>query len=103
MAEVLEGQLTGKAHGTRNVYAPWPTGVQGGTRWYTVDRFQRPRNPAPPRWARAIERFLRPVAYQGVPAALLPETIADGNPDGVWHWIDGELGRRATMGLMKRS
>ncbi|WP_397544922.1 hypothetical protein [Saccharopolyspora pogona] len=51
----------------------------------------------------AIERFLRPVAYQDVPAALLPEAIADGNPDGLWRRIDGEFGRRWTTGRMTRS
>ncbi|HVJ08336.1 MAG TPA: aldehyde dehydrogenase (NADP(+)) [Acidisarcina sp.] len=29
---------------------------------------------------RAIERFLRPVCYQGVPSALLPESLQDSNP-----------------------
>jgi NADP-dependent aldehyde dehydrogenase len=42
---------------------------------------------------RAIERFLRPVAYQDVPKSLLPSAIADGNPDGAWRRIDGELTR----------
>ncbi len=47
---------------------------------------------APPRSAaRAIERFLRPVAYQDVPKSLLPSAIADGNPDHLWRRIDGQL------------
>ncbi|NED68488.1 aldehyde dehydrogenase (NADP(+)), partial [Streptomyces sp. SID10244] len=41
----------------------------------------------------AIERFLRPVAYQDVPSSLLPSSIADGNPDQLWRRIDGELTR----------
>ena len=41
--------------------------------------------------ARAIERFLRPVGYQDVPKSLLPSAIADGNPDGLWRRIDGQL------------
>ncbi len=41
--------------------------------------------------ARAIERFLRPVAYQDVPKSLLPSAIADGNPDHLWRRIDGRL------------
>ena len=28
----------------------------------------------------AIDRFLRPVSYQNMPAALMPESIQDGNP-----------------------
>lgn len=44
----------------------------------------------------AIERFLRPVCYQDVPDALLPETLRDGDAgferlvDGVRVGPDGE-------------
>lgn len=41
--------------------------------------------------ASAIERFLRPVCYQDLPAALLPEALRDGNPLGVWRLQDGAL------------
>ena len=41
----------------------------------------------------AIRRFLRPVCYQDLPAALLPEALRDGNPLGLWRRIDGVLGR----------
>jgi len=41
----------------------------------------------------AIRRFLRPVCYQDLPAALLPEALRDGNPLGIWRRIDGKLGR----------
>ncbi len=44
--------------------------------------------------ARAIERFLRPVSYQDLPAALLPEAIRDGNPLNVPQRIDGVLAPR---------
>jgi NADP-dependent aldehyde dehydrogenase len=39
----------------------------------------------------AIERFLRPVAYQNIPAALLPAPVQDDNP---WHLnrrVDGRI------------
>ena len=39
----------------------------------------------------AIERFQRPVAYQDVPGALLPEAVRDDNPWGLQRRIDGEL------------
>ncbi|WP_244849423.1 aldehyde dehydrogenase (NADP(+)) [Caballeronia sp. SL2Y3] len=42
--------------------------------------------------AMAIERFLRPVCYQDLPAALLPEALADDNPLNLWRLRDGELG-----------
>lgn len=43
--------------------------------------------------ASAIDRFLRPVCYQNVPAALLPAAVQDGNPLNAWRLKDGELGR----------
>ncbi|WP_020205015.1 aldehyde dehydrogenase (NADP(+)) [Cupriavidus sp. WS] len=43
--------------------------------------------------ASAIERFLRPVCYQNVPAELLPPVLQDGNPLGAWRLKDGQLGR----------
>ncbi|SAK79061.1 fatty aldehyde dehydrogenase [Caballeronia hypogeia] len=42
--------------------------------------------------AMAIERFLRPVCYQDLPASLLPEALADDNPLSLWRLRDGELG-----------
>ena len=41
----------------------------------------------------AIQRFLRPVCCQNLPAALLPEALRDGNPLGLWRRVDGVLGR----------
>jgi len=41
----------------------------------------------------AIQRFLRPVCYQNLPQALLPEALRDGNPQGIWRRIDGTLGK----------
>jgi len=40
----------------------------------------------------AIDRFLRPVSYQNVPADLLPQALQDGNPLNLWRLKDGELG-----------
>ncbi|HEX7750147.1 MAG TPA: aldehyde dehydrogenase (NADP(+)) [Bordetella sp.] len=39
----------------------------------------------------AIERFLRPVCYQDLPAELLPEALQDGNPLGLARVLDGKL------------
>jgi alpha-ketoglutaric semialdehyde dehydrogenase len=41
----------------------------------------------------AIRRFLRPVCYQDMPAALMPESLQDGNPLGLWRLKDGRPGR----------
>ncbi|MDH2445495.1 aldehyde dehydrogenase (NADP(+)) [Amnibacterium sp. CER49] len=39
--------------------------------------------------ASAIDRWLRPVTYQGVPDALLPEPLQDANPWGLPRRVDG--------------
>jgi NADP-dependent aldehyde dehydrogenase len=39
----------------------------------------------------AIRRFLRPVCYQNLPTALLPEALQDANPWKVWRRMDGRL------------
>lgn len=41
--------------------------------------------------AGAIDRFLRPVSYQDLPAWLLPAALQDNNPLGLWRVRDGEL------------
>jgi NADP-dependent aldehyde dehydrogenase len=41
----------------------------------------------------AIERFLRPVCYQGFPDGLLPEALKLDNPLGIWRLVDGEPSR----------
>jgi NADP-dependent aldehyde dehydrogenase len=41
--------------------------------------------------AMAIERWLRPVCYQDLPAALLPEALQSGNPLHLSRLIDGKL------------
>ncbi|MGF6267072.1 acyl-CoA reductase-like NAD-dependent aldehyde dehydrogenase [Paraburkholderia youngii] len=40
----------------------------------------------------AIERFLRPICYQDLPAALLPDALRDGNPLGIARLVDGTPG-----------
>lgn len=107
----LEGQLTATLHVDdsdhdqaaklisllelkvgRILFNGWPTGVEvchamvhGGPSPATSD--SRTTSVG----GRAIERFLRPVCYQNVPKALLPSAIADGNPDGLWRRVDGQL------------
>ena len=41
----------------------------------------------------AINRFLRPVSYQNLLQDLLPESLRDGNPLGIWRRKDGVLGK----------
>jgi NADP-dependent aldehyde dehydrogenase len=111
VAAGLEGQLTATVHAEESDYQVaaellpvlelkagrilfngWPTGVEVGHAMvhggpYPATSDSRTTSVG----ARAIERFLRPVCYQDVPDALLPSVIADGNPDGVWRRIDGQL------------
>jgi NADP-dependent aldehyde dehydrogenase len=46
----------------------------------------------------AMGRFLRPVAFQNAPAAVLPPELRDENPRGVWRRVNGELTREAIDG-----
>jgi alpha-ketoglutaric semialdehyde dehydrogenase len=39
----------------------------------------------------AIDRFLRPICYQNLPAALLPEALQDGNPLHLLRLVDGKV------------
>ncbi|TFH88242.1 aldehyde dehydrogenase (NADP(+)), partial [Billgrantia azerbaijanica] len=69
----------------------WPTGVEvchamvhGGPYPATADSRTTSVGSA------AIQRFLRPVCYQALPAALLPAALKDGNPLGVTRLVDGQ-------------
>ena len=71
----------------------WPTGV-------SVSYAQQHGGPYPATTAvgttsvgtAAIGRFVRPVAYQGVPEPLLPPALRDANPWGIPQRVDGRLG-----------
>lgn len=107
----LEGQLTATVHAEpadhprvaellprleriagRIVFNGWPTGVEVGHA--TVHGGPFPATSAPGTTSvgsRAIERFLRPVAYQNIPDELLPAEIQHTNPLDVPQRIDGRL------------
>ena len=38
----------------------------------------------------AIKRFVRPIAFQNWPQALLPAALKDANPLGIWRLLNGE-------------
>ncbi|QEM82416.1 aldehyde dehydrogenase (NADP(+)) [Halomonas binhaiensis] len=110
VAEHLEGQLTATlqmddgdvdvAHqllpilerrAGRVMANGWPTGVEvcdamvhGGPYPATSDSRTTSVGTA------AIHRFLRPVCYQNLPQALLPEALRDGNPANIRRLIDGK-------------
>lgn len=110
LARLLEGQLTASViaeaddeiapellailatKAGRVLWNQWPTGV-------SVTSAQQHGGPYPATTAvgttsvgtAAISRFLRPVAYQNVPDALLPEALQEANPLGIPRRIDGVL------------
>lgn len=111
VAEHLEGQLTGAVHATaddkalaakllpvlerkvgRILFNGFGTGVEvayamvhGGPFPSTSD--SRTTSVG----ASAIDRFLRPVSYQDVPAYLLPESLQDANPQNIPRVVNGDL------------
>jgi NADP-dependent aldehyde dehydrogenase len=68
-------------HAGRVLFGGWPTGVavtpamQHGGPWPATTN-----DSSTSVGTAAIDRFLRPVAYQSVPQALLPEPLRDDNP-----------------------
>jgi alpha-ketoglutaric semialdehyde dehydrogenase len=110
-AKRLEGQLTATVHAAsgdhalagallptlerkagRLLFNGFPTGVEvahsmvhGGPFPSTSD------NRSTSVGATAIDRFLRPVCYQNLPAALLPTALQDGNPLKLSRMLDGTL------------
>ncbi|MFG2000548.1 aldehyde dehydrogenase (NADP(+)) [Spirillospora sp. NPDC048911] len=101
IVQSLEGQLTATLHlapddagdhalaagllpelellAGRVIVNGWPTGVEVSGAMVHGGPFPATSAPATTSvGTRAIERFLRPVAYQNVPAALLPEDLRDG-------------------------
>ena len=109
--EALEGQLTATVHATdadteaarallsvlelkvgRILFNGWPTGVEVGHAMVHGGPFPATSDSRGTSvGSLAIERFQRPVAYQDVPAAVLPEPVSDDNPWGLTRRIDGEL------------
>ncbi|MDU0315058.1 aldehyde dehydrogenase (NADP(+)) [Phycicoccus sp. M110.8] len=107
----LEGQLTITVHAApsdeaearrllplletkagRILFNGWPTGVEVGHAMVHGGPFPATSDSRSTSvGSLAIYRFQRPVAYQDVPAALLPPAIRDDNPWGVAQRIDGRL------------
>ncbi len=111
VAEHLEGQLTATVHATaddralaasllpilerkagRILFNGFPTGVEvahamvhGGPFPATSDSRSTSVG------ATAIDRFLRPVCYQNVPAELLSADLADANPLKLARLVDGTM------------
>jgi 2,5-dioxopentanoate dehydrogenase len=113
VARAMEGQLTATVHAAsgdapfavdllpvlerlagRILFNGWPTGVEvvpsmvhGGPFPATSDGRTTSVGTL------AMDRFLRPVAYQDVPDALLPDAVRESNPDRLLRLVDGAYTR----------
>ena len=107
--DTLEGQLTATVHAAesdqdtaaallprlellagRVLFGGWPTGVEVGHAIVHGGPFPATSAPATTSvGSLAIERWLRPVSYQNVPDALLPDELREDNPLGVPRLRDG--------------
>jgi len=83
----------------RVLWNGWPTGV--AVAWAQHHGGPWPAATSPLHTsvgATAVRRFLRPVTYQDVPDALLPEELREANPRGVPRRVDGaSVGRTAVV------
>lgn len=115
VARSFRGELTGTIHGTaadleefrallpilesrvgRLLVGGFPTGVEvcsamnhGGPYPATTDVHYTSVGTG------AILRFSRPICFQNMPDAHLPEELQNANPRGIWRLVDGELTKAA--------
>lgn len=106
----LDGQLTGTVHAEedevddvadllealrgragRLIWNGFPTGVAVTAAMHHGGPYPATTNPLHTSvGATAIRRFLRPVAFQNTPQALLPPALRDDNPLGIPRLVNGE-------------
>ncbi|MEG3631260.1 aldehyde dehydrogenase (NADP(+)) [Streptomyces poriticola] len=71
----------------------WPTGVAVAPAQHHGGPYPATTSTSTSVGGTAIERWLRPVVYQGAPEALLPPELHDANPLGLPRRYDGRLER----------
>lgn len=69
----------------------WPTGVAVAPAQHHGGPYPATTSTSTSVGGTAIERWLRPVVYQGTPEALLPAELKDGNPLGLPRRFNGGL------------
>ncbi|WP_078941313.1 aldehyde dehydrogenase (NADP(+)) [Streptomyces cellulosae] len=89
-AEILQ-ELTPLAG--RVLVNGWPTGVAVAPAQHHGGPYPATTSTSTSVGGTAIERWLRPVAYQNAPEALLPPELKDDNPLGLPRRLDGRLER----------
>lgn len=67
----------------------WPTGVAVAPAQHHGGPYPATTSTSTSVGGTAVERWLRPVAYQDTPEALLPPELRDGNPLGLPRRVDG--------------
>ncbi|MEV6105527.1 aldehyde dehydrogenase (NADP(+)) [Streptomyces sp. NPDC051940] len=67
----------------------WPTGVAVAPAQHHGGPYPATTSTSTSVGGTAVERWLRPVAYQNAPQELLPEELRDANPHGVPRLVDG--------------
>ncbi|WP_369388478.1 aldehyde dehydrogenase (NADP(+)) [Streptomyces sp. CG1] len=77
----------------RVVVNAWPTGVAVAPAQHHGGPYPATTSTSTSVGGTAIERWLRPVAYQNAPAALLPKELRDENPLGLPRRFNGVLER----------
>ncbi|MFJ2610146.1 aldehyde dehydrogenase (NADP(+)) [Streptomyces sp. NPDC091279] len=87
----LLGSLTAIAG--RVLVNGWPTGVAVAAAQHHGGPYPATTSTSTSVGGTALERWLRPVAYQGTPEALLPVELRDGNPLALPRRVDGRLER----------
>ena len=115
VARSLEGQLTATVHATdadaddmtdllavladragRVVWNEWPTGVSVTHAQQHGGPYPAATSPTTSVGSAAIDRFLRPVAYQNFPDRLLSPVLREANPWGVPRLVNGVRQLRPT-------
>ncbi|MFF7165466.1 aldehyde dehydrogenase (NADP(+)) [Streptomyces sp. NPDC008086] len=71
----------------------WPTGVAVAAAQHHGGPYPATTSTSTSVGGTAIERWMRPVAYQGAPEALLPPELRDENPLGLPRRFNGQLER----------
>ncbi|CAM5689656.1 aldehyde dehydrogenase (NADP(+)) [Streptomyces hirsutus] len=89
-AEIL-GELTPLAG--RVLVNAWPTGVAVAPAQHHGGPYPATTSTSTSVGGTAIERWLRPVAYQNSPQSLLPQELRDDNPLGLPRRFNGRLER----------
>jgi len=75
----------------RVIFDGWPTGVAVSWAQHHGGPWPATNSAHTSVGMTAVRRFQRPVAYQDVPAGVLPEAVRDDNPWGLVRRVDGEL------------